>query len=328
MKKALCLLAVLTVLFTTACGNPTIKNGEEVIAEINGKKYTADELYKELKGQYGYDIVINWVDEQIAEKEVKTTDDLEKEVDEAVKLYLQYAEQYGMPIGDFAATYMGLSGITDEESLKNFLLTQSKLSLAIEKYVKEQLTDKEIEDYYNDNYKEVYTYREILIIDDDDADEKISSIKKALKDKSDEKLEDEFTDLAKKYSASDTASDGGLVKKAIQSNVDSSVWKKIKDLKNGKATTDEIKTDAGFYFVLRVSKDEAEKLDDIKDSVKDALVESKLTNDPTLSYDALTALRNKYKLAFYDSDLKKDYDSDLKSLDEYKQQLKDSEKED
>ena len=143
MKKALCLLAVLTVLFTTACGNPTIKNGEEVIAEINGKKYTADELYKELKGQYGYDIVINWVDEQIAEKEVKTTDDLEKEVDEAVKLYLQYAEQYGMPIGDFAATYMGLSGITDEESLKNFLLTQSKLSLAIEKYVKEQLNNQE-----------------------------------------------------------------------------------------------------------------------------------------------------------------------------------------
>ena len=318
------MLAVLGILFTTACGNPSLKDGKEVIAEINGKKYTADELYEELKGQYGYNVVINWVDAQIAEKEIETTDELTKEAEQYVQLYTSYAESYGMPIGEFASTQMGLTGIKDEEGLKAFFITQAKLSATIKKYVIEKLTDKEVEDYYNENYKTVYTYRDILVKKDDDADDTVNEIKKKLKDKSGDKLVDEFTELAKKYSEADNASDGGLVERAIKTDADEAVWKKLGDLKDGKATTDKVEGSDGYHFILRVSKDDPDELDDVKDEIKDAVATEKLTNDQMLSYDIITELRNKYKLAFYDTDLKDSYNNFLDELEEYRKQQNES----
>lgn len=324
MKKALCALAVFTLLFTTACGNPKLKNGEEAVAEVNGKKYTADELYKELKGQYGYSVLIDWVDKQIAEAEVETTDKIKAEVDQYVQLYIQYAESYGMSIGDFCNSYLGISGITDEEGLREFITSQTKLTEAIQKQVKAKLTKKEIEDYYNDNYKTVYTYREIYIASYDDADDTVSKVKKEIKDKSGDKLVETFSSLAKEYSDGETASNGGLVERAIKTKVDKDVWSKLKDLSNGKATSNAIETDDGFYFILRISKDDADDLEDVKDEIKDALVNEKLNNDPTLGYDTLTELRNKYKMAFYDSDLKQGYKSYLEDLEKYKKQLEEA----
>ena len=37
-KKIVYVIAVLIISLTTACGNPKLKNGEEVVAEIEGKK--------------------------------------------------------------------------------------------------------------------------------------------------------------------------------------------------------------------------------------------------------------------------------------------------
>ena len=43
-----------------------LKNGEEIVAKIDGKEYSAEQLYEELKGQYGYSVLMN---SKIAESE-------------------------------------------------------------------------------------------------------------------------------------------------------------------------------------------------------------------------------------------------------------------
>lgn len=318
-KKALYIVAVLTLLITTACGsNPKIKNGEEVVAKINGKEYTADELYEELKGQYGYNTIINWIDGTIAENEVETTDEINAYIDEAIEFYSYYAESYGMTLPNFAASYLGLSGIESEDDLREYVLKDRKLTIAIQNQVASKIKDSEIESFYNENYKTVYTYRDILITNDDDAKDTIEEIKKALKDKKDDDLVEEFTSLAKKYSTDTNASNGGLVESATKNKVDENVWKKLTDLDDKEYSKDAIETDAGYHIILKISKDKAKDLDTVKEEIKVSIAQSQLEADQYLSYDVLTELRNKYKIAFFDKDLKENYNNYLEELENVK----------
>lgn len=318
-KKALYIVAVLTLLITTACNsNPKIKNGEEVVAKINGKEYTADELYEELKGQYGYNTIINWIDGTIAENEVETTDEINAYVDEAIEFYSYYAESYGMTLPNFAASYLGLSGIESEDDLREYILKDRKLTIAIQNQVASKVKASEVESFYNENYKTVYTYRDILITNDDDAKDKIEEIKKALKDKKGDDLIEEFTSLAKKYSTDTNASDGGLVESATKNKVDEDVWKKLADLDDKEYSGDAIETDAGYHIILRISKDKAKDLDDVKEEIKVSIAQSQLEADQYLSYDILTELRNKYKITFFDKDLKENYNDYLEELENVK----------
>lgn len=319
-------MAVLTLLVTTACGNPKLKNGEEVVAKIDGKEYSAEQLYEELKEQYGYSTLMNWVDSAIAEKEVKTDDEIEAYVDEAIEFYSYYAESYGMTLPNFAASYLGLSGIESEDDLREYILTDRKLTIAIQNQVASKIKDKEVEDFYNKNYKTTYTYRDILIANDDDAEDKIEKIEKELKGKKDEKLVEKFEELAKEYSTSATASNGGLNESATKNKVDSDVWEEIEDLDDNEYS-DAIETDSGYYIVLRISKDKAKDLEDVEDEIKEAIAQEQLEADQYLSYDVLTELRNKYKLAFFDDDLKKYYNDYLDELEQVKEEAKASSEE-
>lgn len=323
-KKALCLLAVLGLIVTTACGNPKLKNGEEVIAKINGKEYTADELYKELKGKYGYSTVINWIDSTIADKEVETTDEIKKYVDEAIQYYQQYASAYNMTLPQFASSYLGINGIESEEDLKEYILKDRKISLAIEKQVASKLKDSEVESYYKENYKNVFTYKEIVIASDNeegsDAKETIKKIKKELEGTKEKDIESKFDELAKKYSSD---AENVTKEKVTKNNVNSKVWEALDKL-GDKKYSKEIQTDEGYSIVLRISKDSGKDLKDVKDEIKSLIAQDKLQKDQYLSYDTLIELRNKYKIAFFDSDLKDGYKDFEDQLAKAKEESKNS----
>ena len=322
-RKTLYMIAVIGLLATTACGNPKLKNGDEVVAKIDGEEYTANDLYEEMKGQYGYSIIMNKIDTAIAQKEVEDSEEIDKYVDEAIEFYNGYASAYGMSLSDFAANYLGLSSVKSEEDLRNYIKLDRKLTLAIQNQIASKIEDNEVEEYYNENYKTVYTYRDILIAKDDNAKDTIKKIKEALKEKKDEKLVEEFTSLAKKYSTAKNASDGGLYESATKNTVNSDVWKKLKDLDDYKYS-DEIETDEGYHIILRISKDKSKELKDVKDEIKGLIAQDKLAKDQYLSYEALTELRNKYKIAFFDKDLKKNYEDFLDQVKEAKKQASNS----
>ena len=73
-KKVLGIMCALAVL--TGCSNsPKISNGEEVIASVDGKEFTANELYNAMKDQYGTSILINLMDAYIAGQEIGESED-------------------------------------------------------------------------------------------------------------------------------------------------------------------------------------------------------------------------------------------------------------
>ena len=89
---AIVLLVAALILALCTKRVPTTSKGEEILATVNGKTITADELYLSLKDSHGTDALINLIDTYIADKEVKITEENKKYVQEVVDYYKEYAE--------------------------------------------------------------------------------------------------------------------------------------------------------------------------------------------------------------------------------------------
>lgn len=320
-NKALYLIAVFGLLLTTACGTPKLKNGEDAVAKIDGKEYSANDLYESLKKQYGYNTIMNMIDSEIANKEVETNDEIESYADEAMDYYKNTASQFGMNLVAFAQSYLNMGNVKTEDDVRDYIINDRKLSIAIERKVAEKLSDEDIEKYYNDNYKTTYTYRDFVVVNEK-TDDALKEIKNKLKDKKKDALVDEYKKISKNEKLS--TGESKEYKDTAKNKVEEAIWKKLTDMDDYEYTS--VKTDTGTHFILKISKGKSKELDEVKDEIKTSLAQEKLQSDQLLSYDMLTELRNKYKLAFFDEDLKSSYDDFLKQLEDAKKQSSNSNK--
>ena len=104
MKKKLLLGLLCTSLIMTGCGKVAeLKNGEQVVAKMKGKNITADALYTKLKKKTGSTMLVNLIDEYIANKEMKTTDKIKKS---AQSTYDQYKKQLRLLAKSKVSSYL------------------------------------------------------------------------------------------------------------------------------------------------------------------------------------------------------------------------------
>ena len=315
-KKIFVIGALALTSLLVGCGNEaTLKNGEEVVAKLDGKTITAEDFYNELKEQGGSITLTNMVDEFILNKEYKTDEDAETYAESQLESYKSSYESYGMDFNEALkqANYDG------EDDFKNSLILDYKKQTATEDYIKDNLKDSEIKDYYDKNIFGDIEVRHILISpntnDDMTDDEKKEAEKKAKKEAEDiiKKLDDgeKFSDLAKEYSDDEgTASNGGKMTATYGSVVDE-FWDAASKLKDKTYTEEPVETEYGYHIIYRIKQNEKPSLDKVRDDVIDDLVKEKMDNDSTLQTRALVELRKKYNLDITDSNLKKDYDESV-----------------
>ena len=317
-KKKIFALVLVATLMLTGCGKiATLKNGEEVVAKLDGKSITAEDLYDELKKQGGAITLTNMIDAFVVNKEIKTDDDAKSYADAQLSSYKKSYQSYGQ---DFNAALTS-AGYSDENEFKDELILEYKKNIVTENYVKDELTDDEIQKYYDDNIYGDIEARHILISpntkDDMTDDEKDKAEEKAKKEAEDiiKKLDEgeDFADLAKEYSDDEgTASKGGKLTVTYGSVVDE-FWDGVNELKDGEYSKEPVKSEYGYHIIYRIKQKEKPKLDDVKDDVIDKLTEEKINNDSTLQTRALVALRKKYNLEISDDELKKSYDNSINS---------------
>lgn len=309
------ILAIIIILLALCKRIPKTKNGEEVLASVDGLTVTSDKLYQDLKNQYGTTNVINMIDEYIANDYVKKlTKDDEKYVDQVVDYYKQYAEYYGASFEDFLSQYVGIQGVTNEKEFRAYVTKDYKKTLAVKKYLGTTFSEEELKKEFNENYKEKLTVRHILIevndeTTEEDAKKKAEDLINQLNEVKDDAdaLEKKFKDLA--YDNSDdkaTYEDGGLFKDFSKSGVDEAFYNASKDLKKGEYTSSPVKSQYGYHVILKVSS-KTNKYKDVKESIKKDLAEKKINEDSTLQVKTWDKLRKKYKLKINDSDVEKAY---------------------
>lgn len=301
--------------------NTKLKNGEEAAVKVGKKNITADSLYTELKEKYAMNILIDKIDHMLFDTKYKTDEEETKQIEEQIKsIKSNYKDD---------ATYLqaikSYYGVDSEEDFKKMLSLQYKRNLAVNDYIKNDVvTDKEIKEYYETKTIGDVKAKHILIksnaTDDDSEDTKTEKEEKALEKAKDiiAKLDsgEDFSKLAKKYSDDKgTAEDGGdLGYFNTDDNYEESFVMAAASLEKGKYTAEPVKTEYGYEIILKVDEKNKPKLSKVKDDIKTTLAEEKLSADSTLYYSALENIREKKKVVFKDSNIKKQYKDYLEKI--------------
>lgn len=309
----------LGLLLVTGCGKiPKLENGQEVIVELKDKSFSADDYYAELKKQAGYSILINMVDNYIADLEIETDDTARKSADSQLQqTKLQY-QQYG---ADFESD-LKAAGFESENDYLEYLIKSYKKEKVLKNYIGSTLSEDEITEYYNNEIFGEITARHILItpdVSDDATDEEKTAAEEAAKTKAQNLINDlnngaDFETLVKENSA-DTGSleNGGLIEGFTKSDVVSEFWNASYKLNDGEYTKEPVKSQYGYHIILKVSSKDKPSLDEVKDDIIDTLVEQKLNSDSTLSTTAWAEIRENYNMNITDSKIKSLYENSLKN---------------
>ena len=225
-------------------------------------------------------------------------------------------------------------GYQTVEAYQNFVYISYMQNVAIEAYVKNNITEEELQDYYDNDVYPDMTISHILITPDvtDDmsdeekeeaentAKEEIENIIDELNEAKDngEDIETTFAKLAKEYSEDDdTKDDGGNLGEINIGSLDSNYDELIKaanSLKDGEYSTEVITTELGYHVILKTKTGEKASYDDSVDTMKDAITEDKLNSDQSLMVDAIRYYRDLYELDIVDSELDNQYSIYMNNL--------------
>lgn len=295
-----------------------LSDGKEIIASVDGKDFVADDLFDELKEQYGSNNLLNMVDKYIISKEVKDDSDAKTKAKENLESIRSQYESAGYEWETVLTQY----GYSNEDELLNELTTSIQKENVAKQYLKDNLTDAEINEYYENQVYGTYTVKHILIkpaTTDSMTDEEKSAAEDAAKAKAQEVIDklnngEDFASLVKEYSEDTGSVDNeGLVENFTKGDVDDAFFTETNNLKNGEYSKEPVKSSYGYHVILRVSSTDKKALKDIKDEVMEKIVENKLSDDSTLYTKTWVDIRKKYNFTINDTTLKNAYEKTINS---------------
>lgn len=320
MKKKLLLVTLAGLFLLTGCGKKVeLKDGKQVVASVDGKKITAEELFDELKTQYGLSNIVDALDSFIVKKEIPDSTEAEDYAKGQLSYLKNQADSSSMDVDAVLSQY----GFASQTDFLNYNIASYKKKQLVKKYLKEnKVTEDEINKYYEENIFGNYTAKHILIkstATSSSTTEEQSAAEEAAKTKAKEVIEKlnngaKWEDLVKEYSE-DTGSKGnnGLIENFTKGNVVDEFFNSTVALKDGEYTKEPVKSTYGYHVILRVSATAKPSLKDSKEKILEALVENYLNNDSKLFNNTLTDIRKKYKLSINDETLKNQYDKKIAS---------------
>ena len=331
MKKKVLILGVCSLLLC-GCGKiPTLSNGDEAVVTFkDGEMISANEFYEEIKNSFGLDTLLNMIDKYIFEAEFP--DEIENGEAYAEAAIDQLRTSYGSDEELLSALqYYGYQTV---EAYQNFVYISYMQNVAIEDYVRNNITDEELQDYYDNDVFPDMTISHILItpdVTDDMSDEEQEEAETAAQDTAEsiidqlneandngEDIESVFADLAKEYSEDDdTKDDGGNLGEINIGDLDSNYDELIRaasELEDGEYSTEVITTELGYHVILKTATGEKASYDDSLEDMKDAITQDKLSEDQSLMVDAIRYYRDLYELDIVDSEMDSQYSIYMNNL--------------
>lgn len=325
MKKKIVAMCVLT-LALTGCGKvPKLSNGDEAIVSFeNGHMISANDLYENMKNNYALSSLINLVDSYIFETEFKDY------IDDARAYAENAAAGFKAQYGDQTELVLMNYGFSDLDAYEDYVYNNEMRDHVVDEYAKLQITDEQVEKYYNDVLKGDVELSHILITSDvkDGAtsDEKTEAENKAkdtvkeiiekLKEADD--VEKTFKELAKEYSKDEATKDnGGSLGKITYGDL-SKEYDELLDnayrLKDGAFSTDVITTELGYHVILKTKTYEKEELSKVKDEILKELGDDYRSEHSDTSVLALQHYRQEYGMNIEDDTVKKQYTTYITNL--------------
>lgn len=298
------------VVLLTGCGSAKLKDGSEMAFKVNGKKVSSEKVYKLLKEKYAKNLMADEIDKIIFDTIYKDDEEIKSQVEEQLEYY---RTQYG----DSWETTLKSAGYEDESVFEDELRLSFQRNKAVKDYIKENVTENEINSYYKDEYAGSISAKHILIStsngrSEEEAEKEAKEIIKRL-----DKGED-FSEIAKEKSddpgSKDNGGDLGYFGKG-------ETVKEFEDaayaLNVNEYTKEPVKTSYGYHIILKTGQKDKAELKDVKDTIIDKIVEKKINEDKLIAVTALEKIRKDYGLKINDSILKREYKEYIQEQKDY-----------
>lgn len=324
MKKKIILVSLIA-LTLCGCGKVSkLKNGENAVVSFEGlDSISVDSLYDNMKDRYAVTILIDMIDKEILFKEyADKEDDAKKYAEDTVKS-LQKNYDSEEELLNAIQSYYGYNSLKE---FKEYIKLNYYRDLATTDYAKKQITDKQIENYYETETVGDIEANHILItvdVKDDATDEEKTKAEEKAKKKAEEVIEklnngEDFATLAKEYSKDDATKDkGGALGKFNKGEMDKAFETAAYALKVNEYTKEPVKSSYGYHIIKKTKEYDKKELKDVKDSIIETLANELTTNNKTISITAIGELRKEKGMNIEDSELKSSYNKYMNSLYNY-----------
>lgn len=283
-----------------------LENGLEPVASIDGLTVTAEDLYEDMKEIYSVNNLLDIIDNKILEEKYPETDEMNTELnDQAENYYNMYNQYYGYSKEEFLTK----SGFGSERAFIEYLRLQYRRTQYTDDYIKEQITDKEIEKYYEDKvYGDINTKHILVKVSSSATDEEKKEAENLAKEiitklnegKSFDEVKDEYKDKI-------TYEELGY--KAYNASLESAYMEAMQKLENNSYTKEPVQTSYGYHVIYRIDQKEKPSLEDVKEEIITSLVSEHKSEDTSVQYKALEKMREDAKLKFTDTVLEKKYET-------------------
>ena len=300
------LVTVLVVVLIWPDRIATLKDGTQPVATIDGMTLTADELYEDMKDIYSVSSLLDKLDTKILTDKYPDTDEMDDEVKtEAENYYKAYEQYYKMSKEDF----LKQNGFNTEKKFLEYLKLNNRRTKYVKEHTQSEVTDKEINKYYEDEvYGDINTKHILVKVDSsasDDDKKEAENLAKEIISKLDEGKT--FDEVKEEYKDKITYEELGY--KSYNAALEEAYKNEMKNLKDGEYSKEPVKTSYGYHIVYRIDQKEKPALEDIKDQIKEEIADEKISNDKNLYYVVLDKMRENANLKFEDTVLKDKYDN-------------------
>ena len=283
-----------------------LENGLEPVASIDGLTVTAEDLYEDMKEVYSISSLLDKIDNKILEEKYPETDEMNAELEEQANNYYNMYEQY---YNYTKEEFLSNNGFGSERAFIEYLRLQYRRSEYAEDYIKKDITDSEIEDYYEENvYGDINTKHILVKVSSSATDEektKAENLAKEIITKLNEGKT--FDEVKEEYKDSITYEELGY--KAYNASLESAYIEAMQKLENNSYSKEPVKTSYGYHVIYRIDQKEKPSLEDVKEEIIDSLVEVHKSEDTYIQYKALEKMREDNNLTFTDTVLEKKYDN-------------------
>ena len=283
------LVTVLVVVLIWPDRIATLKDGTQPVATIDGMTFTADELYEDMKDIYSVSSLLDKLDTKILTDKYPDTDEMDDEVtSQAENYYKAYEQYYKMSKEDF----LKQNGFNTEKKFLEYLKLNNRRTKYVKEYTENEVTDKEIDKYYEDKvYGDINTKHMLVKVDSSASD--------------DDKKEAE--NLAKEIISK--LDEGKTFDEVKEEYKDKITYEELGYKSYNEYSKEPVKTSYGYHIVYRIDQKEKPALEDIKDQIKEEIADEKISNDKNLYYVVLDKMRENANLKFEDTVLKDKYDN-------------------
>lgn len=291
----------------------TLKDGTQPVVTIDKKTYTADDLYENMKDYYSVSLLLDQIDNDLLTKLYPEDDAMNEEVKSNAEYYFNTYQQY---YGYTEEEFLSKNGFSSYNAFLDYLKLDYRRNKYLDDYVEKNLTDDEIQKYYDDNvFGDINTQHilvEVASSDDSNSDDD----KNKLSDEDAKKLAEEiitklndgtsWEQVQKDYKDKITFED--LKYQSWDASLEESFMTALKNMENNSYSTEPVKTSYGYHIIYRIDQKDKPSLKDSKEKIIDNLVTEKKSKDSNLLYKSLIKLREEKKIDFSDTVMKSKYE--------------------